>query len=100
MSASETVSQRPTYEPFGAFRLLLAVFVITGHLFLLGPESDAVKALGLDDTGVALFFIISGYIIFQPMSIFIVAGRSNSPSTDYCGFIQYSGSYLFLRSST
>jgi peptidoglycan/LPS O-acetylase OafA/YrhL len=65
MSASETVSQHPAYEPFGAFRLLLAVFVITGHLFLLGPESDAVKALGLDDTGVALFFIISGYIIFS-----------------------------------
>jgi len=65
VNTPETVSRRPAYEPFGAFRLLLAVFVITGHLFLLGPESDAIKALGLDDTGVALFFIISGYIIFS-----------------------------------
>ena len=70
MSDKEVNKQRPSYEPFGAFRLLLAVFVISGHLFLLGPESDAVKSLGLDDTGVALFFIISGYIIFSAYDYF------------------------------
>lgn len=52
---------------FDALRLLGAVLVIVGHGFVLHGEADAVPepfGLGVHTLGVAIFFAISGYLIF------------------------------------
>lgn len=70
---------RLEYQPFGAFRLFLALMVVVSHSALLGgkPIYDVVEPWGLGNTAVMVFFVLSGYIIAEALGSFY-SGRVGS----------------------
>jgi len=60
-----------TYRPFGAFRFLLASMVVISHTHTLAGEPLAFLApLGIGNMGVMTFFILSGYVIAEAVTVF------------------------------
>jgi peptidoglycan/LPS O-acetylase OafA/YrhL len=70
---------RLEYQPFGTFRLFLAVMVVVSHSALLGgkPIYQVVEPWGFGNTAVMVFFVLSGYIIAEALGSFY-AGRVGS----------------------
>ena len=64
------------YRPLGAFRFVLALMVVEQHFLHLLPESGrgVFSQLGLGAIAVAVFFIVSGFIVTEANMVFY-AGR-------------------------
>ncbi len=62
----------PTYRPFGALRLGLALLVVAQHFQHLLPEDQrtAFHRLGLGAVAVAVFFAISGFVVAEANAVF------------------------------
>lgn len=56
------------YVPLGALRFLLAALVLTGHG--LATMLPGILGLGLETSGVAVFFVVSGYVIVSAHDTF------------------------------
>jgi peptidoglycan/LPS O-acetylase OafA/YrhL len=53
------------YETLGAFRFILAFMVFYGHMTIMVVRHDPSRHFNLQNAGVSLFFLLSGYIIFS-----------------------------------
>ena len=79
VSAVSKSQPRLEYQPFGTFRLFLALMVVVSHSALLGGKTiyDVVEPWGFGNTAVMVFFVLSGYIIAEALGSFY-AGRVGS----------------------
>jgi peptidoglycan/LPS O-acetylase OafA/YrhL len=82
MFIAATLSPRPTlarathaYRPLGAFRLLLAVMVMVRHFqrLLSPPEPAWLQHAGLGMVAVAIFFVVSGFVVVEACMVFYAA---------------------------
>lgn len=53
----------PQYTPLGAFRVMLALFVLVAHARFLFPGNGAFFAIAPEQVGVVLFFVVSGFVM-------------------------------------
>jgi peptidoglycan/LPS O-acetylase OafA/YrhL len=66
-----------SYKFFGTFRLLLAITVVVSHLqanFSPPWIREILTPLGIGNIGVVMFFVLSGYVISEALTVFY-AGR-------------------------
>jgi len=67
------------YQPFGAYRFVLASLVVISHSAILGGAKfySAIGPWGLGNIAVMVFFVLSGYIIAEALETFY-SGRTLS----------------------
>lgn len=58
------------YRPFGAFRFTLASLVVVSHTHELAGFGAVLSPLGLGNMGVMTFFVLSGYVIAEAITVF------------------------------
>lgn len=78
--------RRPHYPHFEGLRAMAALMVVVHHAASLnGPETASYIALpaAVMDGGVAVFFVLSGFLIYRP---FADAHRMGTPSQSMAGF--------------
>jgi len=65
--APTTIANHP-YRVLGSYRLLLATLVLLSHTFNMVVGEISKYALG--NVGVMLFFVVSGFVIFEALDLF------------------------------
>jgi peptidoglycan/LPS O-acetylase OafA/YrhL len=68
-------ARAPIYRPLGAFRFMLALMVVVQHFeHLLQPPVPAyLREAGLGMVAVAVFFVISGFVVAEASIVFYAA---------------------------